>query len=73
MLRKALKKPCCFFDILSPAARCYGADPALPVTSATKQNRYIFPLSPGPNNDNPNYIIQAGNVFGFILSTENIF
>ena len=25
----------------------------------------------GPNNDNPNYIIQVGNVFGFIISIEN--
>lgn len=25
-----------------------------------------------PNNDNPNYIIQVGNVFGFIISIENI-
>ena len=24
-------------------------------------------------NDNPNYIIQVGNVFGFIISIENIF
>ena len=23
-------------------------------------------------NDNPNYIIQVGNVFGFIISIENI-
>ena len=30
----------------------------------------ISPL--GPNNDNPNYIIQVGNVFGFIISVENI-
>ena len=30
----------------------------------------VAPL--GPNNDNPNYIIQAGNVFGFIISIENI-
>ena len=27
----------------------------------------------GPSNDNPNYIIQVGNVFGFIISIENIF
>ena len=27
----------------------------------------------GPRNDNPNYIIQVGNVFGFIISIENIF
>ena len=26
----------------------------------------------GPNNDNPNYIIQLGNVFGFIISIENV-
>ena len=26
----------------------------------------------GPRNDNPNYIIQVGNVFGFIISIENI-
>ena len=25
-----------------------------------------------PNNDNPNYIIQMGNVFGFIISGENV-
>ncbi len=25
-----------------------------------------------PNNDNPNYIIQVGGVFGFIISIENI-
>ena len=30
----------------------------------------IAPL--GPNNDNPNYIIQVGNVFGFIISINNI-
>ena len=24
------------------------------------------------SNDNPNYIIQVGNVFGFIISIENI-
>ena len=24
------------------------------------------------NNDNPNYILQIGNVFGFIISIENI-
>ena len=29
-------------------------------------------LSLGPNNDNPNYIIQVGNVFGFIISIENL-
>ena len=26
----------------------------------------------GPSNDNPNYIIQVGSVFGFIISIENI-
>ena len=26
----------------------------------------------GPNNDNPNYMIQVGNVFGFIISIENV-
>lgn len=30
----------------------------------------IIPL--GPSNDNPNYIIQVGNVFGFIISIENV-
>ena len=30
----------------------------------------VSPL--GPNNDNPNYIIQVGNVFGFIISIENV-
>jgi len=25
-----------------------------------------------PYNDNPNYIIQVGNVFGFIISIENV-
>ena len=30
----------------------------------------VSPL--GPNNDNPNAIIQVGNVFGFIISIENI-
>ena len=30
----------------------------------------IIPLR--PSNDNPNYIIQVGNVFGFIISIENI-
>ena len=25
-----------------------------------------------PSNDNPNYIIQVGNVFGFIIFIENI-
>ena len=31
----------------------------------------IIPLR--PSNDNPNYIIQVGNVFGFIIPIENIF
>ncbi len=26
----------------------------------------------GPSNDNPNYIIQVGSVFGFIISIENV-
>ena len=26
-----------------------------------------------PNKDNPNYIIQVGSVFGFIVSIESIF
>ena len=26
----------------------------------------------GPSNDNPNYIIQVGNVFGFIISIEKV-
>ena len=26
----------------------------------------------GPSNDNPNYIIQVGSVFGFIISIDNI-
>ena len=26
----------------------------------------------GPSNDNPNYILQIGNVFGFIISIENV-
>ena len=30
----------------------------------------IIPLR--PSNDNPNYIIQVGNVFGFIISIENV-
>ena len=30
----------------------------------------IIPLRPG--NDNPNYIIQVGNVFGFIISIEAV-
>ena len=30
----------------------------------------IMPL--GPNNDNPNYIIQVGNVIRIIISIENI-
>ena len=25
-----------------------------------------------PGNDNPNYILQIGNVFGFIISIENV-
>nr|DAL77444.1 MAG TPA: hypothetical protein [Caudoviricetes sp.] len=25
-----------------------------------------------PNNDNPNYIIQVGSVFGFVISIENV-
>ena len=29
-------------------------------------------LSLGPTNDNPNYIIQVGSVFGFIISIENV-
>jgi hypothetical protein len=28
--------------------------------------------SSAPNNDNPNYIIQIGNVFGFFISIENM-
>ena len=30
----------------------------------------IIPLR--PRNDNPNYIIHVGNVFGFIISIENV-
>ena len=30
----------------------------------------IIPLR--PSNDNPNYIIQVGSVFGFIISIENV-
>mgnify|MGYP000333821818 FL=1 len=29
-------------------------------------------MNGGPSNDNPNYIIQVGNVFGFIITIENI-
>ena len=29
-------------------------------------------MNGGPSNDNPNYIIQVGNVFGFIISIENV-
>ena len=29
-------------------------------------------MNGGPNNDNPNYIIQVGSVFGFIISIENV-
>ena len=41
----------------------------------------MHPVKPGvfyqnggtfPSNDNPNYIIQVGNVFGFIISIENV-
>ena len=31
----------------------------------------VSPL--GPNNDNLNYIVQAGNVIGFIISIEMFF
>ena len=30
----------------------------------------IIPLR--PSNDNPNYIIQVGSVFGFIISIESV-
>ena len=30
-------------------------------------------MNGGPSNDNPDYIIQVGSVFGFIISIENIF
>ena len=30
----------------------------------------IIPLR--PSNDNPNYTIQVGSVFGFIISIENV-
>ena len=36
------------------------------------QNALVRPVNAGPNNDNPNYILQIGNVFGFIISIENI-
>ena len=29
-------------------------------------------MNGGPSNDNPNYIIRVGNVFGFIISIENV-
>ena len=29
-------------------------------------------MNGGPSNDNPNYIIHVGNVFGFIISIENV-
>ena len=34
--------------------------------------RLVRLQSLGPNNDNPNYIIQVGNVFGFIISIEYV-
>ena len=34
--------------------------------------RLVRLQSLGPNNDNPNYIIQVGNVFGFIISIDNV-
>ena len=34
--------------------------------------RLVRLQSLGPNNDNPNYIIQVGSVFGFIISIENV-
>ncbi len=39
--------------------------------SARKGVRVRLPPR-APNNDNPNYIIQVGNVFGFIISIENV-
>ena len=32
--------------------------------------RLVRLQSLGPNNDNPNYIIQVGSAFGFIISIE---
>ena len=38
---------------------------------AEPSNLRVYSFS-GPSNDNPNYIIQVGNVFGFIISIENV-
>ena len=39
-------------------------------TAKTQKHLYCLVFT---SNDNPNYIIQVGNVFGFIISIENIF
>lgn len=39
--------------------------------SNTNCEKYLF-YSPLTNNDDPNYIIQVGSVFGSIISLENI-
>ena len=44
--------------------------PRIPFLSFVISWNPIIPLR--PNNDNPNYIIQMGNVFGFIISGENV-
>ena len=44
--------------------------PRIPFLSFVISWNPIIPLR--PNTDNPNYIIQMGNVFGFIISGENV-
>lgn len=39
------------------------------LTMVCMKNRFWTLIA---NNDNPNYIIQVGNVFGFIISIENV-
>ena len=47
-------------------------NPPLPGGQAQPALPLVRIQSLGPNNDNPNYMIQVGNVFGFIISIENV-
>ena len=42
------------------------------VLSACREFENIQIVVTSQYNDNPNYIIQVGNVFGFIISIENV-
>ena len=53
-------------------SRCDGMVDVTDSKSVGGDTVWVRVPPPAPNNDNPNYIIQVGNVFGFIISIENV-